>query len=65
MSNREMCISLINGMDNLKFAKMPLANWKRELTRLHNFFPSPNGGYIESGDKTPLSECVPESVVIW
>ena len=75
MSNRDMCISVINSMEEWQLQSVleMLRAVKGTMDKLETgvletrellFIPGMSEKLIE-GKKTPLSECVPESEVDW
>lgn len=75
MSNRDMCISVINSMDEwqlqsvlemLKAVKGTMDRLEAGALETKELLSMPGmGKKLVDGKNTPLSECVPESEVDW
>ena len=75
MSNRDMCISVINSMEEWQLQSVleMLNAVKGTMDKLETgalgtarLLSDPDmAAKLAEGKKTPLSECVPESEVVW
>ena len=75
MSNRDMCISVINSMEEWQLQSVleMLRAVKGTMDKLESgaletkelLSISGMGEKLMEGKKTPLSDCVPESEVVW
>ena len=71
MSNRDMCISVINSMEEwqlemLQTVKCTLDKLETGTLETMQLLSNPElAEKLINGKKTPLSECVPESEVDW
>ncbi len=75
MSNRDMCISVINSMEEwqlqsvlemLNAVKCTMDKLESGALETMQLLSNPDMAVkLEEGKKTPLSECVPESEVDW
>ncbi len=75
MSNRDMCISVINSMEEWQLQSVleMLQTMKKTMDQLESstletmqFLSTPQmAEKLIEGKKTPLSECVSESVIDW
>lgn len=75
MSNRDMCISVINSMEEwqlqsvlemLRAVKGTMDKLESGALETRELLSIPGmGEKLAEGKKTPLSECVPESEVVW
>lgn len=75
MSNRDMCISVINSMEEwqlqsvlemLRAVKGTMDKLESGALETKELLSIPGmGEKLAEGKKTPLSECVPESAVVW
>ena len=75
MSNRDMCISVINSMEEwqlqsvlemLRAVKGTMDKLETGALETRELLSIPGmGEKLMEGKKTPLSECVPESEVDW
>lgn len=75
MSNRDMCISVINSMEEwqlqsvlemLRAVKGTMDKLETGALETRELLSIPGmGEKLAEGKKTPLSECVPESEVDW
>lgn len=75
MSNRDMCISVINSMEEwqlqsvlemLRAVKGTMDKLETGVLETRDLISIPGmGEKLTEGKKTPLSECVPESEVDW
>ena len=75
MSNRDMCISVINSMEEwqlqsvlemLNAVKGTMDKLETGALETARLLSDPDiAAKLAEGKKTPLSECVPESEVVW
>lgn len=75
MSNRDMCISVINSMEEwqlqsvlemLNAVKGTMDKLESGALETRELLSIPGmGEKLAEGKKTPLSDCVPESEVVW
>ena len=75
MSNRDMCISVINSMEEwqlqsvlemLRAVKGTMDKLETGALETARLLSDPDmAAKLAEGKKTPLSECVPESEVVW
>lgn len=75
MSNRELCISVINSMEEwqlqsvlpmLQAVKCTMDKLESGAAETRQFLADPDmAAKLTEGKNTPLSECVPESEVVW
>ena len=75
MSNRDMCISVINSMEEwqlqsvlemLRAVKGTMDKLETGALETRELLSIPGmGEKLAEGKKTPLSDCVPESEVAW
>lgn len=75
MSNRDMCISVIDSMEEwqlqsvlemLRAVKGTMDELGSGLLETRELLSIPGmGEKLAEGKKTPLSDCVPESEVVW
>lgn len=75
MSNRDMCISVINSMEEwqiqsvlemLQAVKCTLDKLESDTLETEQLLSNPElAEKLINGKKTPLSECIPESDVDW
>ena len=75
MSNRDMCISVINSMEEwqlqsvlemLRAVKGTMDKLESGALETKELLSIPGmGEKLTEGKKTPISDCVPESEVVW